>query len=91
MGSRILALLLAACAPADPDECDSGGCAEWCPDEDRDNYGATGADPVYATSAPAGHAPCFPSDCDDGDAEVHPNAYEACGEERDCIAPFGAC
>ncbi len=57
--------------------------AYYYPDSDRDGYGAsTGG--TYTCLAPTGYATSS-SDCDDGDASIHPGATETCdGVDEDC-------
>ena len=55
----------------------------WYADLDGDGYGDV-ASAVAACAAPSGHV-LDDSDCDDGDAAIHPNAAETCnGTDDDC-------
>jgi hypothetical protein len=67
----------------DTDEADAADASAWYTDSDGDGYG----DPTSATTActaPSGQV-ADDSDCDDGDAAVHPGAAELCnGLDDDC-------
>jgi hypothetical protein len=54
---------------------DPSGMASWYPDADVDGYGDAAASPVVACAQPSGHV-TDDTDCDDGDASVHPGADE---------------
>lgn len=62
---------------------DDTGCvpSTWYRDEDQDGYGLS-TDVVLSCESEAGHV-SDPSDCDDGDAAVHPGADELCNEADD--------
>jgi hypothetical protein len=65
------------------DEADAVDPSTWHPDADRDGFGDGGA-PTTACAAPPGHVAAS-GDCDDGDAAVHPGAFEVCdGADDDC-------
>ena len=73
----------------DPDTgCDSP--RAWHPDADGDGYGAEAL--VEACISPDGYVTSG-SDCDDGDADVHPGAAEICedGRDGDCDGEDGVC
>ncbi len=58
--------------------------SDWYPDSDGDGYGALGSTATSWCSAPSGYA-ANDSDCDDGDATIHPGATETCdGVDEDC-------
>ncbi len=81
-----IALLLPALA-CDPSKIDfpDGDCDEeaWYADADGDGYGDAG-ELEESCEAPEGHV-ADGSDCDDGDATVHPGAEELCnGLDDDC-------
>ncbi len=81
----VLVSLLAPGCPAGPGPVEDSACAGslLCPDEDGDGYGAFGGCRPWC-DAPAGWV-ADRSDCDDGDASVHPGADEACdGADQDC-------
>jgi hypothetical protein len=92
----LLALVLCACFDGKPDDSqipdssdtgDTGApetCLEtWYADADGDGFGDTDAS-VEACTAPSGHS-AVDGDCDDADAQVHPEASEACnGVDDDC-------
>ncbi len=62
----------------DPDDAPS-----WYPDSDGDSYGDRDA-PVASCTAPSGYL-ADGTDCDDGDATIHPGAEETCDEvDQDC-------
>ncbi len=80
------------------DDCDgtidgplAEGHDEWFPDGDADGFGRS----------EEGLEDCWPGDgwtaaggdCDDGDATVHPDAEEACGDgvDNDCDGSWGVC
>jgi len=64
----------------EPEALDAGA---WHPDLDGDGYG-DGSAGVTSCSRPAGYL-ADGSDCDDGDAAVHPAASETCNElDDDC-------
>ncbi|MCB9743766.1 MAG: FG-GAP repeat protein [Alphaproteobacteria bacterium] len=70
-----------------PDDCDDAdptvGTLVWYADADADGYGDP-EDSVTQCEPPSGHV-ADASDCDDGDAAVHPEADEACdGQDQDC-------
>ncbi|MEZ4316834.1 MAG: putative metal-binding motif-containing protein [Myxococcota bacterium] len=55
---------------------------EWFADADNDGWGA--GDAVLACNPPEGHV-AQTGDCDDGDAEISPNALDLCdGADQDC-------
>jgi hypothetical protein len=57
---------------------------DWYPDSDGDGYGQQGSTATSWCSAPSGYA-ANDSDCDDGDASIHPGATETCdGLDEDC-------
>jgi len=65
---------------ADPDRT---GAATWYIDSDADGYGDAGASD-FACTQPAGTV-VDATDCDDGDATVHPDADEVCDDiDNDC-------
>jgi hypothetical protein len=65
------------------DEVDEGMLSTWYADGDGDGWGDDGA-PTEACDAPSG-AVERPGDCDDGNAESHPEAPERCnGLDDDC-------
>jgi MYXO-CTERM domain-containing protein len=65
------------------DEADAADAADWYADTDGDSYGNAGVS-VTACDAPAAYV-ADASDCDDGDATVHPGADEVCdSEDNDC-------
>jgi hypothetical protein len=65
------------------DEDSAADAATWYADMDADGYGDAASSSV-ACSAPSGHV-ADGSDCDDGDAAIHPGATEACnGYDDDC-------
>ena len=65
------------------DEVDEGLLGTWYTDADADGYGDPEA-PVEDCEAPAGTVEDA-TDCDDSDAEVHPDAAERCDEvDNDC-------
>ena len=67
-------------APIDEDASDA---LSWYADADGDGFGDPEAE-VLACDMPSGHSDDA-SDCDDDDAEVHPEAQEACtGVDDDC-------
>jgi len=80
------------CGNGKDDDCngatddDGLGASQFYPDLDQDGYGAD--DPVTACTAPASYLPTLSAgvDCDDGNAAVHPNADEVCGNgiDDDC-------
>ena len=74
------------CDGADNDcdgDVDEDGGSAWYADSDGDGYGDAG-EVVFACAQPTG-AVDDASDCDDGDAEVHPGADELCdGIDNDC-------
>jgi len=91
--NRAAAILIAACCGVLGVACGSGstpsddkdGCFEltWYRDVDGDGAGDS-AGPYQACDAPIGHV-ANADDCDDQDAEVHPDAAEACdGIDNDC-------
>jgi len=66
--------------------CTHGGATEYTyyDDADGDGYGNATATAETGTSVPAGHAENN-TDCDDGDATVHPGATETCnGTDDNC-------
>lgn len=75
---------------ASVDDCDDtdptiGGPFDWWLDADGDGFGS-GA-PVASCTPPAtGWIDINGSDCNDGDASIHPGAYETCGDgiDSDC-------
>ncbi len=67
----------------DTDESDASDAATWYLDADSDGYGGSDTSTV-ACNAPSGYESTY-SDCDDGDASVHPAARESCnGTDDDC-------
>jgi large repetitive protein len=65
------------------DEADAVDAPTWYGDGDGDGYGNSGLSQV-ACSAPSGYV-AGSSDCDDGDAAIHPGATETCdGDDNDC-------
>jgi hypothetical protein len=65
------------------DESDASDVRTWYADADGDYYGDPSST-FLACSAPSGHV-ADGSDCDDGDASVHPGATELCdGHDDDC-------
>ena len=76
----------ASCGGADCDDCDAAfTTGSWYADADADGFGDVGA--TLATCAqPTGYV-ADSTDCDDGDASVHPGADEYCnGVDDDCDA-----
>lgn len=71
-------------SPSPPDDTDTGCPATaWYPDADLDGFGDA-AGRVDWCDQPAGYV-ADGSDCDDGDASVHPGASERCdGLDQDC-------
>jgi len=68
---------------ADIDDPDVSGSATWYADSDGDGYGDVTA-ATEACSQPSGTVAAS-SDCDDGDAAVHPGASEVCNSvDDDC-------
>ena len=67
------------------DEDDASDASVWWADADADGYGDSGAT-TTACERPSGYAsPTINSDCDDGDATIHPTATETCdGQDQDC-------
>ncbi len=68
---------------------DTGGMTTWVPDSDRDGYGSASASTVLSCNVPAGSTWVADdaTDCDDGDASVHPGATEVCDAldtDEDC-------
>ncbi|MCB9762474.1 MAG: hypothetical protein H6739_21935 [Alphaproteobacteria bacterium] len=79
-----------ACDEVDND-CDStvdeGVTTTWYADGDGDSYGSSSLT-AEACSQPTGYV-ADASDCDDGDADIHPGATEVCdGEDNDCDGDF---
>jgi len=68
----------------DVDEDDAIDASTWYADDDGDGYGDP-SDSAQACAAPSGHV-ADSSDCDDGDAGIHPGATESCGDgvDDDC-------
>ena len=67
----------------DGDDDDAQGDATWYADVDGDGYGDASAG-VQSCSCPKGYV-ADDGDCDDGDADVHPDAEEHCdGQDEDC-------
>jgi hypothetical protein len=66
------------CDDADPKV---GVATTWFRDLDGDGYGDTGS-PTDACAQPDGYV-ADATDCDDGDASVHPGAAEVCGNKKD--------
>ncbi len=65
------------------DEDDASDASTWYADSDGDGYGDAG-NTTLACSRPSGYL-ADASDCDDGDASVHPGADEHCdGVDDDC-------
>jgi hypothetical protein len=66
------------------DEPDAVDAPTWHADADADGHGSA-ASAVVACDAPAGHV-ASSDDCDDADADVYPDAPEACsaGADLDC-------
>jgi hypothetical protein len=65
------------------DEADAADAGTWYIDSDGDYYGNPASSAV-ACSAPSGHV-ADGTDCDDGDASIHPGATELCdGHDDDC-------
>jgi hypothetical protein len=65
------------------DEADAADAPTWYGDGDGDGYGHPGLT-QRACTAPSGYVPDS-SDCDDGDAAIHPGAGEVCnGDDDDC-------
>ncbi|MEQ1567242.1 MAG: MopE-related protein, partial [Myxococcota bacterium] len=63
---------------------DAADVAAYYPDLDDDDYGDGAAGPLYACELPSDGA-IEPTDCDDTDADVHPNQAELCdGKDNDC-------
>ena len=70
-------------ALVDDDDPDVVGSGTWYADDDLDGYGSPD-DWTYACEEPSGYVN-DDSDCDDGDANVNPDASESCdGEDDDC-------
>ncbi|MCK6519732.1 putative metal-binding motif-containing protein, partial [Myxococcota bacterium] len=77
------------------DDCDGvvddgvAGAPTWYADADGDGHGDPDA-PATACEAPEDHV-ADATDCDDGDAAVHPGAEEACGGlDEDCDGSVSA-
>ncbi len=67
----------------DDDDTDLGGTTTFHRDSDGDGYGASETT-TDACEIPSGHVEDA-SDCDDGDATIHPEATEVCDEtDNDC-------
>ncbi len=68
----------------DVDEDDAVDVTTWYADDDGDGYGDP-SDDLLACSMPSDHV-ADSSDCDDGDADIHPGAAEMCsdGVDDDC-------
>ena len=67
----------------DDDDPDVTGRTMWYADDDGDGYGDVD-DYAPGCEQPSGYV-FYSSDCDDGDAEVHPSAVEECnGVDDDC-------
>jgi len=68
----------------DDDDPDVTEAFDWYPDLDGDGWGDATASPEPACAGPEGWVDRT-GDCDDGDAEVHPEATEDCdGRDDDC-------
>jgi len=69
----------------DIDEDDASDASTWYADADGDGYGDASSTAV-ACDQPSGHvAALYATDCDDGDAAVHPAAAETCNDvDDDC-------
>jgi hypothetical protein len=79
-GTLWLAVALAGC---------QGRCERWFVDSDGDGYGDADSDGVEVCGGGGGEKGHVPNglDCDDADAEVHPDAAELCapaGVDEDC-------
>ncbi len=67
----------------DDDDSSVTGTSTWYADADSDGYGDAGSSQI-ACDVPSGYVGDA-TDCDDGDASVHPGASEACnGIDDDC-------
>ena len=63
---------------------DAAGQRSWWPDADGDGFGDAEADPVLACDEPEGYVDNN-EDCDDEDADIHPDAEEICdGVDNNC-------
>ena len=73
-----------ACGGADEDcdgetdEQDADGCTVYYRDDDADGYGLDG-DSTCLCLAESPYHSTYTGDCDDGDADIHPDATEVCG------------
>ena len=57
---------------------------DWYADIDGDGFGKPDQS-VYQCDPPAGQSSELDTDCDDGDADIHPTAVEVCdGRDNDC-------
>jgi hypothetical protein len=59
----------------------------WYADTDGDGYGDPGVAALYCEATAGWVEPSLATDCDDGDAAIHPSATEVCdGADNDCDA-----
>jgi hypothetical protein len=71
----------------DDDDPTVSGLATWYADADGDGFGTT-TDTTESCEASEGYVEAN-TDCDDGDAEIHPGATEACDSiDNDCDGAF---
>jgi hypothetical protein len=87
-----------SCSTTADDDCsgtvnDPGalGCSDWYVDQDGDGHGS--GDPTCLCFGEADYSSASSADCDDTDAETHPDAPEICddGWDHDCDGSALAC